>query len=79
MAAENKLDAVFAVLANNPSIYQQLIDAVEAEAATAQTELYAHAVRALYHSEEVPQACGRGGTYQTWTDILARLRRFQHK
>lgn len=79
VVAENKLDAVFSMLANNPAIYQQLMDAVEVEVLNAQAELHTHAVQALYHSEAVPQACGRGGVYQTWSDILARLRRFQHK
>ena len=76
--AEDRLDKVFTALANNPAFYQQLIDAVKAEVAAAKDKMQTAAVRALYHPEEVPQACGQGGVYQAWDDILARLLRVQN-
>lgn len=77
--SENKLDNIFAMLSNNTALYQQLVEAVEAEAAEAQNQLNSCAVRALYHPEEVPQACGQGGVYRAWSDILTRLHRAKHK
>ena len=76
---ENKLDNVLSLLANNSAFYQQLIDAVESEAIAAKDKLSASAIQALYHPESVPQACGQGGVYQAWSDLLIRLRKFQHK
>lgn len=76
--SENKLDKVFIKLSNSPVLYQELIDAVAAEAMEAKNQLNSRAVRALYHPEEAPQACGQGGVYQNWEDILARLRRIQN-
>lgn len=76
--SENKLDKVFTKLSNSPVLYQELIDAVEAEAMEAKNKLNSHAVQALYHPEEVPLACGQGGMYQTWNDILLRLHRIKN-
>lgn len=76
--AENKLDKVFTKLSNSPVLYQELIDAVAAEAMEAKNQLNVCAVRALYHPEEASLACGQGGIYQNWEDILSRLRRIQN-
>lgn len=75
--SENKLDKVFATLANNQALYQALIDAVEEETVAAMDKFHTSAARALYHPEEVPQACGQGGVYQTWDELLLRLRYIQ--
>lgn len=76
---ENKLDKLFVTLSNNASLYQQLIDAVEAEIVEARNQLNSCAVQALYHPDMVAQACGQGGVVQAWSDILSRVQRFQHK
>lgn len=75
---ENKLDRVFTTLSNNTALYQQLISAVEEEVVVAMNNMHTSAVRALYHPEEVPQACGQGGIYHAWDGILNRLRRIQN-
>lgn len=75
--AGNKLDKVFATLANNRSLYQALIDGVEEETIAAMDKFHTSAASALYHSNEVPQACGQGGVYHAWDDLLNRLRRIQ--
>lgn len=75
----NKLDAVFAKLADNETLYQRLIDAVKWEAQSAQEKFHFSAAQALYHPDVAPQACGQGGISQTWNDILNRLYKYQHK
>lgn len=77
--AENKFNAFLSMLANNPSFYAQFMAAVEAEVADAKEALNDSAVGALFHPGETPQACGRWGVYNAWTDILARAKRAQHK
>lgn len=74
-----KLDKIFAKLSNNPALYQELITAVEAEAMEAKNQLNSAAIRALYHPEEVPLACGQGGVYQSWETLLTRLRHIQNE
>lgn len=79
MVSEDKLDKVFIKLSNSPVLYQELIDAVEDKAIEAKNQLNLCAVRALYQPEEVPQACGLRGVYQTWEDTLSHLRHIQNK
>lgn len=75
---QNKFDAMLSLLSNNPVMYKQFVEAVEAEAEEARKQLQTAAVNALYNADEVPHACGCGGVYQAWSDILVRARRAQH-